>query len=88
MFNVSSFFSGWIKWLINNPEAGRVALIRAEHCKDCNYSVKRKYLDWVGDEIKEIEGFKCDVCDCPLSALLRATDSECEHPDGSKWGKI
>ena len=89
MFSFKNFFSGWGNWLTDNPEAAKMAKERAKACQDCIFSVKSKYLDWVGDDIKEIEGYVCDMCDgCPLSAKLRASESECEHPDGSKWKGI
>lgn len=89
MFSFKNFFSGWGNWLTENPEAAKMAKERAKHCQDCIFSVKGKFQGWVGDDIKEIEGYICEVCHgCPLSAKLRAPESECEHPDGSKWKAV
>jgi len=88
MFSFVNFFKGWGNWIVDNPEAAKMAYARAEHCKDCIYAVKGMISQWVGDDLKQIEGFKCDVCSCPLSAKLRSPGELCEHPDGSKWKGI
>lgn len=88
MFYLRNFFQGWDNWLTDNPEAAKMAQARAEHCQDCVFSVKGMVSEWFGDKLKEIEGYKCDICNCPLSGLLRAPGSSCEHPDGAKWKAV
>jgi len=55
---------------------------RARICNDCEHAKHGKILQHVGDDIEEIQGYYCGLCDCPLSAKLRAQDSKC---DANKW---
>lgn len=30
----------------------------------------------------------CGICGCSLTLLVRSLDSECPHPNGSKWNSL
>ena len=68
---------GWKGYFSGDPltaEQERRAFI----CSKCPYSKYSKTLNvFVKDEYKEIEGYKCTKCDCPLSAKVRSNSSEC-----------
>ena len=50
---------------------------RAKICAKCPHAVKGITEGWVKDELKEIEGYKCDICGCPLSAKIRQSVEVC-----------
>lgn len=47
---------------------------RASVCETCPSAIYKKYIDFVNDELKEVKGFICDDCGCPLVAKIRSTD--------------
>jgi len=47
---------------------------RSEICSKCPKAVHSTMLNLVKDELKEIKGFKCLDCGCPLSAKIRSED--------------
>lgn len=59
-----------------------MAEARAIECAKCEHSVKGFVASLVNDEIKDIEGLVCNLCDCPLSGLLRSPDETCK---ANKW---
>lgn len=48
---------------------------RATICSECPSAFKSKFMSFIDDELKEIEGFVCGECGCPLSAKIRSEDS-------------
>ena len=64
--------SAWLKVIkgITTDEHKR----RAKICKDCEHAKYKKYIDFVEDELKEIRGYLCDKCGCPLISKIRSTD--------------
>lgn len=57
---------------------------RAEICAACPEKRKSFYSEFVNAEIKEVKGFVCNRCECPISTKVFAEDKEniCE-----KWLK-
>lgn len=55
---------------ITNEEHKRRAII----CETCPQRKYSKFLDFVNDELKEVKGFICNDCGCPLSAKIRSND--------------
>jgi len=47
---------------------------RAAICESCPMRTYKKYLDFVDDELKNVKGFVCKDCGCPLIAKIRSTD--------------
>lgn len=79
---------GWTNLVIKDPEIEAMAKERATECAKCPHAVPGKWIQSMPDKsIKEIEGLKCEICTCPLSAATRSPKKECPHPDGSKWLK-
>lgn len=89
MNNEESYFlklnaiaSGWKNLLFKNENIEVLANERAKICAGCNNAIKGTYEQLIGDQIEDIEGMKCSLCDCPLSTLLRQKIKGCK---GNKW---
>ena len=69
-----SIIKSWIKVFkgVTTDEDKR----RAKVCNSCESAVYNKYLDFLNDELKEVEGMVCSDCDCPLLAKIRS-DKKC-----------
>ena len=48
---------------------------RAKICNGCLYATYKAYTDFIDDDLKEVKGFICGVCNCPLIAKIRSTDN-------------
>lgn len=81
MGQISNIKDGWVSFL--KKETAEEAKRRASICQECPHAVVGTYEKFMPDNsLKEIQGLKCDVCECPLSTKLRAKDAHC--PLG-KW---
>jgi len=58
------------------------SLRRANICAACPEKSKKFYATFVDAEIKDIEGFVCDRCLCPLATKVFATEPKNICP---KW---
>jgi hypothetical protein len=74
--------SGWKNYLWDSKEAKELAIKRAVFCANCEHGQKMKVLEFMDDDVKEIEAMACELCKCPLSAKLRSPDEKC---DLGKW---
>ena len=54
-----------------------MAVDRATHCVGCKHAVKGELIAFIKDDLKEIQGYKCNKCQCPLSAKLRSKNENC-----------
>lgn len=79
--NAKAIFEGWTNY-IKSDVSDTVAAVRAEICGLCPHAVKSKLLFMVKDQLKEIEGYKCELCGCPLSPKIRQNIEPCEI---GKW---
>jgi len=80
---LSEIIQGWKNYIIENPIAERTAKLRSNECAKCPHAEKNGLLVlMVGDNLKEIQGYQCSLCDCPLSSLLRSPESKCKE---NKW---
>lgn len=48
---------------------------RASVCDVCPSKEYRMYLDFIDDELKEVKGFTCIECGCPLVSKIRSKDN-------------
>lgn len=86
MSKIDNIIEGWKNHFSGDKLAYTTALSRSEQCATCEYAVPSGMVfQLVNDEIKTIEGFKCNLCNCPLSAKLRSLNEKC---DIGKWGPI
>ena len=72
MINPIKIIKAWIKVFkgLTTDEDKRRAIV-CEGCSERKYS---KYIDFVNDDLKEVKGFICGNCGCPLIAKIRSTD--------------
>jgi hypothetical protein len=83
MAKLKDILNGWGAYLINDATSTEIAKQRAEVCSNCNKPVKGSFEVFMPDySIKEIQGLKCSICDCPLSTATRSKNYKC--PLG-KW---
>ena len=76
--SLKNILNGWSNFMSKSEVIEMVAVGRATHCVDCKEAKHSKTIKaFVKDDLKEIEGFVCGLCNCPLSAKLR---SENETP--------
>jgi len=47
---------------------------RAEICAACPHKEKRFYASFVNAEIKDVEGYVCSLCACPIATKVFATE--------------
>ena len=76
--SLNNILNGWSNFMKRSEVTELVAVSRATFCIDCpeaKYSKTIKAL--VKDDLKDIEGFVCNKCKCPLSAKLRSENETC-----------
>lgn len=56
----------------HTPESRR----RAAICAECPLKEKRFYADFVKAEIKEVNGYVCTLCACPIATKVFAQEPE------------
>lgn len=54
-----------------------MAKARAVECAKCDEAEYGWVLAMVNDKLKDIQGLKCSLCDCPLSGKLRSPEEKC-----------
>ena len=81
MFKVKDILTGWKNYIDKSEVIESVAKERASICSTCPFAIKDKILTFVKDDFKEVEGYVCGKCKCPLSAKIRS-ESKC---DLNKW---
>ena len=80
---LAAIVSGFKNYMFPNKEMEEVALQRALICAACplaEVTILKQLLSDVN--IKEIEGLKCSVCGCILSAKVRQAYESCPK---EKW---
>lgn len=77
MSKLKNIIDGWKNYVFEDKDAKKLAESRAIKCAQCSMSVHGMVAEFLDDEVKQIKGMKCDVCDCPLSTKLRAREEVC-----------
>lgn len=78
MGKISFIIQGWKNYVFESPEIEKSAKQKAKTCASCEHAVMSVWDDVLPDTtLVEIKGMKCDLCDCPLSTLLRS-DKPCK----------
>lgn len=49
---------------------------RAKKCSNCNEKKTALYSEFLNSKIKEINGFVCNRCKCPIATKIFATESK------------
>lgn len=69
---------GWKNYTFPNKKVEESAKKKAKICAKCLHAVNSVWDEILPDAtLQEVKGMKCDLCDCPLSTLLRS-DKKCE----------
>lgn len=76
--------NGWKNVVFPSPTVEKLAHVRAKICSECPHAVESKWTQALGDKIEEIQGRKCELCGCPLSAYTRSVKNTCSH-NPPKW---
>lgn len=79
---ISNILNGWKNFLSKSEVSESLASDRALECIGCEHAKKGILTAFIKDDFKEIEGYYCDLCMCPLSAKIRSINEQC--PIG-KW---
>lgn len=80
---LARIISAWGNYFSGDTESLEKAKERARICVSCPEAVLGTILQFVPDKpLEEIQGLKCNQCQCPLSAKTREADERC--PLG-KW---
>lgn len=65
---------GWENFIDKSPIIEEVALERSKICAVCPHAKKGFITALIKDELKDIQGYYCAKCTCPLSAKIRSKD--------------
>lgn len=83
MTKLKAIVKGWENYIFPNPETEGKAKERAKICAKCPHAKKGTYQRLMKDyTLKDVKGYKCDICQCPLSTLLRQDEEKCKL---NKW---
>lgn len=76
---------GWLSYGGIESIDEKIVQERAKACSKCPFIIESSLSKIIlKDEIKEIQGYKCSLCGCPLSTKVRSKKSKC--PDTpSRW---
>lgn len=79
---------GWANYvhLSSDPIDEKIAEARAKICSTCPLAEKSNMLNIIlpDDTHKDIQGYRCTKCGCPLSSKVRSILSQCPE---DKWPK-
>lgn len=83
MINIANILNGWKNYVFKNKDIEELAKQRAVICANCDFSKKGSYQQLMPDySLKNVKGYKCNKCGCPLSAKLRSEKETCPI---NKW---
>ena len=77
MVQITNILNGWNNYFNKDAVVEKVANQRAEFCAKCPFAVESIFTIFVKDELREIEGLICTICNCPLSAKIRSKNETC-----------
>jgi len=80
---ITNIIDGFAGLAFPNKQTEEMATKRAEICAGCSHAKSfGAYSVIVDNKTKSIQGMKCNLCGCSLSAKVRSKNDSC--PDG-KW---
>jgi hypothetical protein len=72
MGQISKIVKAW--WKVVEGATTEEQKKRAKICSGCKLAEHKKYLDWINDDLNEVNGMVCGLCNCPLVAKIRSND--------------
>lgn len=80
-------YDGWNNLAIKHPNIEKIAAERATECSSCEEAVSGFITRLIPEtkSFEKIQGQKCLLCGCPLSAKIRSVDSECPRNLWTKY---
>lgn len=72
MAHVFNILKAWVK--VSKGFTTSEDKRRADICNNCTHKKYSKYIDFVNDELKNVKGFVCNDCGCPLIAKIRSNE--------------
>lgn len=80
--DVKNVITGWKNFIDKSELTESEALKKAKICADCPFIEKAFLLSFVKEtaDFKEIEGYRCGICKCPTSALIRSNKACSDNP--------
>lgn len=86
MGKLEEIIEGWAAYFeLGKQSVGEEVLLRrVRECVGCKWIGKSAVLSWLlpDGELKQVQGYRCRVCRCPLSAKVRSEIAKCPH---GKW---
>ena len=87
MSKAKEILDGWSAYVEFTPMTTveeKIAEDRAKICGSCPFAVEKGLLKITmpDEKFKEIQGYKCSKCGCPLSTKIRSITSQCPE---KKW---
>jgi len=79
---LKEIISGWGNYIFKSAKVEAVAIERAKICAVCSHAKRMNVLEFLHDDVKQIEAIACELCTCPLSTKLRSPNAQC---DLGKW---
>ena len=81
--NIKNILNGWQNFISKSEVSEQLASDRALECIGCEHAKFKKSIEvFIKDDFKEIEGYICNLCKCPISAKIRSVNEKC---DIDKW---
>ena len=78
---ISNILNGWQNFLSKSEVTEQLAKERASKCKECEHAKHGTLTAFIKDDLVEVSGFVCMMCDsyikCPLSAKIRSEKETC-----------
>lgn len=80
---LGNIIAGFGNLAFPNKEVEVIAIKRAEICAECPNATPSGLYNVIADnKTKQIQGMKCDMCGCALSAKVRSVNDTCPR---NKW---
>lgn len=72
-----NILTGWKNFISKSEVTEMVARVRAEKCNNCEDKEHTILTAFVNENLKDVKGYKCKICQCPLSPKIRSLNEKC-----------
>ncbi len=77
MSKILNIINGWENYIFKSKKVEAIAQKRAELCVKCPFFAEGFISVFEDGDFKEVQGMKCDRCQCPISAKIRSINEKC-----------